>query len=161
LCIHVCVKLFVFILYSCVVECLKNILCGVIFFSCSSNYCHWYGWQRSIWITVHCIWGSSYWHPKARSKMVGICSTIWLKIISLNLYCFLQLSDVGHRYHDGAEITSSEHVKLSESGESYKLELKDAQLSDSGIYKCKIVNRLGEKTHEAKLSLICKFSFSG
>jgi hypothetical protein len=78
-------------------------------------------------------------------------------ILLLNLYCFLQLSDVVHRYHDGAEITSSEHVKLSESGESYKLELKDAQLSDSGIYKCKIVNRLGEKTHEAKLSLICKF----
>jgi hypothetical protein len=92
--------------------------------------------------------------------MVGICSTIWLKIISLNLYCFLQLSDV-HRYHDGAEITSSEHVKLSESGESYKLELQDAHLSDCGVYKCKIVNRLGEKTHEAKLSLICKLSFSG
>ncbi|XP_021942897.1 obscurin isoform X2 [Zootermopsis nevadensis] len=57
-------------------------------------------------------------------------------------------------YHDGAEITSSDHVKLSDSGESYKLELKDAQLSDAGTYKCKISNRLGEKTHEAKLSLI-------
>ncbi|PNF42109.1 hypothetical protein B7P43_G10279, partial [Cryptotermes secundus] len=57
-------------------------------------------------------------------------------------------------YHDGAEITPSDRVKLSDSGESYKLELKDAQLSDSGTYKCKIANRLGEKTHEAKLSLI-------
>jgi hypothetical protein len=76
----------------------------------------------------------------------------------LNLYCYVQLSDVVCRYHDGVEITSSDHVKLSDSGESYKLELKDAQLSDSGTYKCKIMNRLGEKTHEAKLSLIGKFS---
>jgi hypothetical protein len=62
------------------------------------------------------------------------------------------------RYHDGSEIISSDHVKLSDSGESYKLELKDAQLSDAGTYKCKISNRLGEKTHEAKLSLICEFN---
>jgi hypothetical protein len=82
----------------------------------------------------------------------------YLEVISLNFYCYLQLSDVVRRYHDGAEITSSAHVTLSDSGESFKLELKDAQLSDSGTYKCKIVNRLGEKTHEAKLSLIGKFS---
>lgn len=77
-------------------------------------------------------------------------------VISLNLYCHFQESDDVARYHDGAEITSSDHMKLSDSGESYKLELKDAQLSDTGTYKCKIFNRLGEKTHEAKLSLICE-----
>jgi hypothetical protein len=31
-------------------------------------------------------------------------------------------------------------------------------LSDAGTYKCKIINRLGEKTHEAKLSLICELN---
>jgi hypothetical protein len=74
------------------------------------------------------------------------------------LYDYLQVSDDVSRYHDGVEITSSDHMKLSDSGESYKLELKDAQLSDAGTYKCKISNRLGEKTHEAKLSLICELN---
>lgn len=81
-----------------------------------------------------------------------------MQIISVTLYCYLEASGCAPRYHDGTEITSSDHVKLSDSGISYKLELKDAQLSDAGTYTCKIINRLGEKTHEAKLSLICEFN---
>ncbi|XP_069669104.1 obscurin isoform X4 [Periplaneta americana] len=57
-------------------------------------------------------------------------------------------------YHNGTELKSSDRIKLSDSGEQYKLELTNAQLEDAGTYKCKISNRLGEKTHEAKLSLI-------
>lgn len=91
-------------------------------------------------------------------KQNGECYLRYLHACnSLNSYCYLYISDNITRYHDGAEITSSERVKLSDSGESYKLELKDAQLSDAGTYKCKISNRIGEKTHEAKLSLICEF----
>ena len=60
------------------------------------------------------------------------------------------------RYHDGSEITSSDRIKISDSGESYKLELKNVLMTDAGVYKVKISNRLGEKTHEAKVSLICK-----
>lgn len=81
-----------------------------------------------------------------------------MHIISVIFYYYLEVSDGVSRYHDGAEITSSDRVKLSDSGESYKLELKDAQLSDAGTYRCKIINRLGEKTHEAKLSLICELN---
>jgi hypothetical protein len=81
-----------------------------------------------------------------------------VQVISVTLYCYLEVCDGVHRYHDGNEITSSDHVKLSDSGESYKLELKDAQLSDAGTYQCKIINRLGEKTHEAKLSLVCELN---
>jgi len=81
-----------------------------------------------------------------------------MQIISVTLYCYLEVSDGAPRYHDGIEVTSSDHMKLSDSGESYKLELKNAQLSDAGTYQCKIINRLGEKTHEAKLSLICEFN---
>jgi Immunoglobulin I-set domain. len=76
----------------------------------------------------------------------------------VTLCCYLEVFGDVPRYHDGIEITSTDRVKLSDSGESYKLELKDAHLSDAGTYKCKIINRLGEKTHEAKLSLICELN---
>nr|CAD7588174.1 unnamed protein product [Timema genevievae] len=57
-------------------------------------------------------------------------------------------------YKDGEEIKPSSRAKLSDSGDTYKLEIKDALMSDAGTYKCKIVNRLGEKSQEAILSLI-------
>nr|CAD7572365.1 unnamed protein product [Timema californicum] len=57
-------------------------------------------------------------------------------------------------YKDGEEIKPSSRAKLSDNGDTYKLEIKDALLSDAGTYKCKIVNRLGEKSQEAILSLI-------
>ncbi|PSN48206.1 hypothetical protein C0J52_03612 [Blattella germanica] len=38
-------------------------------------------------------------------------------------------------YHDDKEIKSSDRVKISDSGESYKLELKDVVLEDKGTYK--------------------------
>ncbi|XP_046987930.1 obscurin isoform X3 [Schistocerca americana] len=56
-------------------------------------------------------------------------------------------------YKDGEELKSSNRITISEDGDTYKLELKDAQTSDAGVYKVKVTNRLGEKTQEAKLSL--------
>ncbi|XP_066993446.2 obscurin isoform X3 [Anabrus simplex] len=56
-------------------------------------------------------------------------------------------------YKDGEEIKSSGRMKISDSGDTYKLEISDLQGSDAGVYKCKIINRLGEKSQESKLSL--------
>ncbi|KAJ8872079.1 hypothetical protein PR048_025680 [Dryococelus australis] len=64
-------------------------------------------------------------------------------------------------FKDGEQLKSSDHVKLSDTGDSYTLELKDAGLSDAGVYKCVIANRLGEKSKEAKLSLSSVKGFRG
>lgn len=60
------------------------------------------------------------------------------------------------RFKDGEELKPSNNIKISDSGETYKLELIDAKGSDAGVYKCKIINRLGEKSVEAKLTLNCE-----
>lgn len=56
-------------------------------------------------------------------------------------------------YKDGVELKESDRVKISDEGETYRLELLNLVMDDAGIYKVKIANRLGEKTQEAKLEL--------
>ncbi|XP_063238451.1 obscurin isoform X6 [Bacillus rossius redtenbacheri] len=56
-------------------------------------------------------------------------------------------------YKDGEELKPSDRVKLSDSGDSYRLELADARTADQGVYKCVVANKLGEKSQQAKLSL--------
>lgn len=59
-------------------------------------------------------------------------------------------------FRDGKEITSSDKVKISEDGDTYKLELLDLQTTDSGSYSFKVTNELGEKSKEAKLNVESK-----
>ncbi|KAK7869432.1 hypothetical protein R5R35_008161 [Gryllus longicercus] len=56
-------------------------------------------------------------------------------------------------FKDDQEIKPSAKAKISDSGETYKLELVDLDGPDAGVYKVKISNRLGEKSQQAKLSL--------
>lgn len=60
-------------------------------------------------------------------------------------------------YKDGQVLTSSDRVKISDEGETYRLELLDLVMDDAGVYKCKISNRLGEKSQEAKLELTSEY----
>ncbi|XP_063239264.1 obscurin-like [Bacillus rossius redtenbacheri] len=64
-------------------------------------------------------------------------------------------------FKDGEPLKSLDHVKLCDSGDNYRLELKDATLADAGVYKCVVANRLGEKSQEAKLSLSPVQGFRG
>ncbi|XP_046395304.1 obscurin isoform X3 [Ischnura elegans] len=57
-------------------------------------------------------------------------------------------------YKDGAELKPSKKIIMSDSGEDYKLEIKDLAMSDDGEYKCVVSNRLGEKSVQAKLRMI-------
>lgn len=59
-------------------------------------------------------------------------------------------------YKNGTPLTASDHIVITEEGDTYRLEIKDLTMADGGVYKCKISNRLGEASKEAKLDLTCK-----
>lgn len=63
------------------------------------------------------------------------------------------------RIKDGEEIQKSDHVKITEDGNKYTLEIKKLKLDDAGLYKCKLSNRLGEKVESGKLSVASKYCF--
>lgn len=54
---------------------------------------------------------------------------------------------------DGVELKASDRVIISDDGDTYRLEVKDLVIADGGLYQCKISNRLGAVTQEAKLNL--------
>jgi len=60
---------------------------------------------------------------------------------------------------DGVALSASDRVVITEEGDTYRLEVKDLVMADSGVYKCKITNRLGEVSQEAKLDLTGKHLF--
>ncbi|XP_071443881.1 protein Obscurin isoform X2 [Hetaerina americana] len=62
-------------------------------------------------------------------------------------------------FKDGEELKPSKRIIMSDSGEDYKLEVKDLLMPDDGDYKCVVSNRLGEKSLQAKLHLICVNEF--
>ncbi|KAG8233551.1 hypothetical protein J437_LFUL013763 [Ladona fulva] len=58
------------------------------------------------------------------------------------------------RQKDGQVLKASDRIIISDSGEDYKLEIKDSLMADEGVYKCTISNRMGEKSVECNLKLI-------
>ena len=65
-------------------------------------------------------------------------------------------------YKDGKELKASDKIKITDEGETYRLELLDLVMDDGGVYSVKISNRLGEKSQQAKLELTSKnFSIRG
>lgn len=56
-------------------------------------------------------------------------------------------------YKDGKPIKVTDRLKYTSSGDFFKLVLTNAQLEDTGVYKCKLSNKLGEKNLEGKLTV--------
>ncbi|XP_046661140.1 obscurin isoform X2 [Homalodisca vitripennis] len=61
-------------------------------------------------------------------------------------------------YRENDELKVDDHTKISEQGQKYTLELKKIRPGDAGFYKCKIINRLGEKVENAQLSVLSEAS---
>lgn len=61
------------------------------------------------------------------------------------------------RYKGDEEIKIDSSKKVTEEGKKYRLEVRNIRSSDAGLYKCKIINRLGEKSETAQLSVLSKF----
>ncbi|XP_054277501.1 obscurin-like isoform X3 [Macrosteles quadrilineatus] len=57
-------------------------------------------------------------------------------------------------YKENEELKVDDHTKISEQGQKYRLELRNIKVADAGYYKCKVVNRLGEKVQTAQLSVL-------
>uniref|UniRef100_A0A1B6FN80 Obscurin n=1 Tax=Cuerna arida TaxID=1464854 RepID=A0A1B6FN80_9HEMI len=61
-------------------------------------------------------------------------------------------------YKENEELKVDDHTKISEQGQKYVLELRKIRPGDAGFYKCKIINRLGEKVENAQLSVLSEAS---
>ncbi|XP_058829179.1 obscurin isoform X2 [Topomyia yanbarensis] len=60
-------------------------------------------------------------------------------------------------YLNGVEVKSSDRIRISDSGTTYKIENRDVKEADAGEWKAVVKNRIGEKTLPCNLTVIpCK-----
>ncbi|XP_035904932.1 obscurin isoform X2 [Anopheles stephensi] len=60
-------------------------------------------------------------------------------------------------YHNDELVKSSDRIRITDSGTSYKIENRDVKEADAGEWKAVVKNRIGEKSLPAKLTVIpCK-----
>lgn len=59
---------------------------------------------------------------------------------------------------NGNQVKANDRIKLTETGEKYKIDILDVVMADAGEYNFVAKNRLGEKRLSANLEVIRKFA---
>lgn len=61
---------------------------------------------------------------------------------------------------NGTPIKADSRLKITDSGEKYKLDIVDVKMADQGEYKAVVKNRIGERVLTANLEVIRKFEIN-
>lgn len=61
---------------------------------------------------------------------------------------------------NGTAIKADSRLKVTDSGEKYKLDIVDVKMADQGEYKAVVKNRIGERVLTANLEVIRKFEIN-